>query len=49
MQPHPSITAIAADATTTLLFGVATFTALSVSLILIVRERRKRANNEDNA
>jgi hypothetical protein len=49
MQPHPSITAIAADATTALLFGVATFTALSVSVVLVVRERRKRTNSEDNS
>lgn len=49
MQPHPSITTIAADATTTLFFGLATLTALSLSVFLVVRERRKRANSEDNS
>lgn len=49
MQPHPSITAIAANATTVLFFGMILFVAVAVSVTLIVRERRKRAEQEDNA
>lgn len=49
MQTHPSITAITANATTVVLFGVITFLAIAISVSLIVRERRTRAGQEDNA
>lgn len=45
--PHPSITALTADATTTILLAFAALIPLVTVTFLMLRERRRHTDRED--